>query len=230
MIISHKHKFIYIKTAKTAGTSVVVFLADQCANGDLVTAISKNDSIEAQKAGYHFPSGLSSSIEQAKLWLWKKQNESSHHGKIFKNLPAADAYRFLGSDVWNSYYKFCFERNPYDRAISLYYWHNRFAETMPGLNEYILTAKDKKLSNWLTYTIDDQVVMDHVYQFENLKEEIKNIAAKLSFTKTSLPQLKISQNRDKTHYSKLLSSQARVRIEAACFREIEYFQYRWEDK
>jgi hypothetical protein len=229
MIISHKHKFIYIKTAKTAGTSMLVFLANQCAPGDLVTATDKNDTSEAQKAGNHFPSGLSSSFEQVKLWLWKKQNEGSHNGKMSKNLPATDAYRFLGPDVWNSYYKFCFERNPFDKAISLYFWHNRFAETMPELNEYILTAKDKTLSNWHTYTIDDQVVMDHVYQFENISEEIKNIAAKFSFTKTNLPQLKISQNRDNTHYSKLLSSQARARIEAACFREIEYFQYRWEN-
>src|SRR6267142_1926583 len=39
MIISHQHKFIFIKTQKTAGTSIEVFLSQQCGPGDIVTPI-----------------------------------------------------------------------------------------------------------------------------------------------------------------------------------------------
>ena len=36
MIISHKHKFIFIKTKKTTGTSVEIFLSNICGLDDIV--------------------------------------------------------------------------------------------------------------------------------------------------------------------------------------------------
>jgi hypothetical protein len=39
MIISHKHKFIFVKTGKTAGTSVEIFLSQHCGDTDVVTPI-----------------------------------------------------------------------------------------------------------------------------------------------------------------------------------------------
>lgn len=39
MIISHRYRFIFIKTMKTAGTSVEIFLSQRCAAEDVVTPI-----------------------------------------------------------------------------------------------------------------------------------------------------------------------------------------------
>ena len=40
MIISHRHKFIFLKAQKVAGTSVEVALAQHCGEDDIVTSIS----------------------------------------------------------------------------------------------------------------------------------------------------------------------------------------------
>jgi len=43
MIISHKYKFIFIKTVKTAGTSIEVFLNNYCGEEDIITPIHPKD-------------------------------------------------------------------------------------------------------------------------------------------------------------------------------------------
>ena len=37
MIVSHKHKFIFFKTRKTAGSSIQVALANHCGPDDIIT-------------------------------------------------------------------------------------------------------------------------------------------------------------------------------------------------
>ena len=228
MIVSHHYRYIYIKTAKTAGTSIVTYLADQCVDGDLVTPLGKKDREEAAAAGYTTPHGIRTMLGNARFWLWQQPSAWAGKPVSKKNLKAEDASRFVGQKTWDSYYKFCFERNPYDKAVSLYYFHGRLFKQKMDINEYIINANDRKLSNWYMYTINNEVAVDHIYRFENLESEMAAISQKFGLSLASLPRAKTSTNTKKEHYSKLINREARLRIEHACANEIEYMQYRWE--
>ena len=49
MIVSHTHKFIFLKTKKTAGTSIELALSELCGPDDVITPLTEID--EAQRAG-----------------------------------------------------------------------------------------------------------------------------------------------------------------------------------
>ena len=54
MLVSHKHKFIYIKTAKTASTSTEISLSRYCNGpGDIVTPVDAEGEAIRREMGVH---------------------------------------------------------------------------------------------------------------------------------------------------------------------------------
>ena len=49
MILSHEHKFIFLGTKKTAGTSIELALSELCGPDDVITPLTRED--EARRAG-----------------------------------------------------------------------------------------------------------------------------------------------------------------------------------
>ena len=45
MIVSHSHRFIFIKTRKVAGTSVELFLSQFCGEEDIVTTLGPDEKL-----------------------------------------------------------------------------------------------------------------------------------------------------------------------------------------
>jgi len=94
-IVSWCHRFIFLKTHKTAGTSIEVHLAEQCAAGDIVTPI--------------FPAHHAH----------KPRNYLDAGGaQQYYNHMTAREIRALLPWEFGQFYKFCFERHPVDKCLS----------------------------------------------------------------------------------------------------------------
>jgi hypothetical protein len=211
MIISHKHKFIFIKTNKTAGTSIEIALSKICGSRDVITPISPEDEALRKKLGYRGP-----------------QNCLGLNGIEFVNhLTAARIKEGVEQKIWNEYYKFCFQRNPWDRIISLYYWRNK-REPRISISKFLETDFPLLLikRGHDLYSIDGEIVVDKICLFENIAEELEQVLLHLGIgEKIVLPRAKSGYRKDNRHYRDILSASEKEKIAKIFHRDIENFGY-----
>jgi len=228
MIISHKYKYIFLKTNKTAGTSIEIALSKHCGPNDIITPISTEDEKIRRTLGYRGPQNYHSPLDDYQvrdggppLSEGKKNNL-----KYYNHISAARVRINLGEEIWNRYFKFCFERNPWDRVISHYYWINK-GESRPSIIEHLeRNGHLLKSRGYGLYTIDGEVAVDKICRFEDIKEELESIRLQLQIPeKLELPRAKSSFRKDKRDYSEVLSKEESKKIADLFENEIELMSY-----
>ncbi len=200
MIISHKYKFIFLKTTKTAGTSVEISLSRFCGDDDVITPISLKDEAIRKLLGKR---------PQNYLDFDAQGNE---YKKYFNHITAKEIQCVIEPSIWDSYYKFCFERNPFDRAISLYYFlcQNKSIKFDDWLKNKYTNPFLKK--NWNIYTINDKVVVDFIGKYENIRSDLTFVCQKLNIPFDGyLPKAKgFFRNDNRPYYEFLNGEQMQI--------------------
>jgi len=214
MIISHKYRYIFIKTNKTAGTSVEIALSKHCGPTDIVTPISPED--EEMRAAMH--------------GVGPQNYEFMADGKaspFFNHIGADEIVRRIGEKIWDGYFKFCIERNPFDRVISHFYWTYKSGER-PTMSRYldsdlILALKSKGIQ---LYTRDGKVAVDKVCRYEKLSEELEEVRLRLGIPEPlELPRAKSQFRQDKRNYRDILTEGDKRRIAEIFTEELKLFGY-----
>ena len=170
MLVSHRHRFIYTKTAKTAGTSVEVYFEPFCTN-ETVQKRKHGGPARVSDAGIIGFRGPDKKRPQDCVW--------------WNHMPAADIKKLLGNEIWNSYFKFCVIRNPYDKVISFFYFlRNRGRITTDGA-----LSEREQFERWVRqrhlsigrdrYTIDGKFCLDDVIRFERIETDMERICERI---------------------------------------------------
>jgi hypothetical protein len=230
MILSHRFKFIFIKTAKTAGTSIEVFLSKHCGPPDVVTPILPR--IEGhQPRNYE---GLINPVPEilerpGKLLLTLRHSMTSRT-KFYNHMPACEVKQRVPADVWKGYFKFCVERNPWEKVLSHYKMHAAREGGALSFEEYL--ARGRFPINDFRYMdrSRSKIMVDRVVRYENLLVELNEIFAQLNipFDGTLGVRAKSEYHVDRQPYQKVFSDNQRRIVEKAFAREIELHGYRFE--
>jgi hypothetical protein len=232
MIISHKYKFIFLKTNKTAGTSVEIALSKFCGTDDIITPICLRDEKIRGELGYPAPQNHTSSIWGYTLAdIFKIIYKRRKKIRFYNHIPAKKVRAYIGKEVWDSYYKFCIERNPWDRVVSLYYWrHRRESEPLPAISEFV-NSKDPKIlkkRGRRVYTINGKIAVDKICKFENLANDLEEVRKHVGIPeKLELPRAKTGFRKDKRNYREILSETDREKVARLFHEEIDLLGYEW---
>lgn len=222
MIISHKHKFIFIKTKKTAGTSLEIALSQFCGPEDVITPIAPEDEKIRAEMGFRGPQNFHLTWGHSLL---------SQKKRFYNHAPASFVRRMVGRKRWRDYFTFCFERNPFDKAVSRYYWSTRHKNPRPEFSEYLKTAPRGALSNWKKYTVCNRIIVDYVGKFENLSDELSFLADRFELpSQLVLPRSKSGYRPVKQSCREIFTDSDRRLVESICSNEIKLFEYFWSDQ
>jgi len=239
MIISHKYRFIFIKTNKTAGTSIEIALSKFCGQDDIITKnFPEEERLRKQLGGlgpqnYIVPFYKYSFQDWTEVFSKIKKGEKRKWKRFYSHSSACEIKKIIGEYIWSDYYKFCFERNPWDRIISYYYFilneRQRRGKTTPTISEFIDSGRAQPLKEHgiENYTIDGKIVVDRVCLYENMEQELEAVCnQQLGIPeKLVLPRAKGNFRADRRHYREILSDKDRDKIARLFADEIALFGY-----
>lgn len=226
MIISHKHRFIFIKTRKTAGTSIEIALSAHCGDADVLSPLNDKDEHLRQDFAGRAAQNYRLAASQWTRQEWLKAVKAKKPFGFYNHMPAVEIKQHVSPQIWNEYYKFTVERNPFDKVVSLFFWRGGF-EKYPTLKEFILDGGLSKMDSYDMYSINKLVAVDKVFRFE----EMGDMASELSSRFGIEPALDFSAVkakggiRKKQSYQDLYDEETKAMVQQAFAREIQLLGY-----
>jgi hypothetical protein len=230
VIVSHRHRLIFLKTRKTAGTSIEIGLSKFCGPADIITRDTAADQALRDALGYPGPQNeYGIGFADYRLGDWRRLLLRRQRARFKNHMPAERVRVLVGATVWRDYYKVCVERNPWDKAVSLYYWRTRDQSPRPTLLSFLQSVAPHALSNYRIYAATDGVLVDHVIRYEQLAGELETLRERLGLPEPiELPRAKAAHRPPAAHYSTLVGAAERAIVDRVCAREIALFGYRFD--
>lgn len=228
MIISHKYKFIFIKTVKTAGTSIEVFLSDICGDEDIITPIYPHIDPHRARNYSGLWNPLPEIIDTYGNSIKRTSRDFIKREKYWNHIPATLAQSRTPKDIWNSYFKFCVERNPWDKTLSHYHMINDRSGGNKTLDDYF--DEGNFCVNFKNYTDKNKKnLMDKVVKYESLSSDLNLIFHKLGipFDGSLNIQAKSSHRKDRSPYKDIFSKKQKETIDKLFKDEIEMHNYKF---
>ena len=177
-MISHKHKFIFARVAKTGSTTMAECLHQNISDVSKIEGWTKNK--------YHIP-----------LWYYREN---------------------ISIKKFESYYKFAFVRNSWDRIISAYYYSKKFGMT----KNFKVWVTDIDLNHKYGLQYNFVNGCDFIGRFENLQGDFNIVCDKIGIPQQQLPHKNKTKHK---HYTEYYDEETKSIVAEKYAKDIEYFGY-----
>jgi len=201
MIISLDYKFIFIKTRKTAGSSIEKILLDKLKGTDYIFGGMEPEQMP--------PKNISEFCEhRGHEWI------RSNFGDRFKH-----------------FFKFAVERNPWDKTLSQWYWvKSLYPKKFKDFNQDLKNNNKALIVNdWKLYTRKDRIDIDQVIKYENLHQDFKKICETINVeynNELETTRLKSTQRKIKS-YKNVYTAESLDIINIRYDKVIQEFEYKF---
>lgn len=229
MIISHAHRFIFLKTQKCAGTSIELALSQLCGPDDVITSVTPSD--EKMRVGrgpqnYAIPHHYRPALWRVRLAFGMKPSKAGT--SYFNHMGAAALRRAMDPALFDAYRKVTVVRNPWDREVSLYYWTYRDNPDPPEFDRFVSRWRYRpERKTFEIYSISGRIVADVILRYETLQTDFERFVASLGVEICpELPRAKSHQRSTTARdYKSMYTSRTKRIVERRYAREIEAFGY-----
>jgi hypothetical protein len=164
--------------------------------------------------------------------------------RYYHHMPASEVRDNLGPEIFDSYFKFCVMRNPYDKVVSRF-WHDvaydrrlpqyfsdspkkfSFDKIRESFINYVSLRSGHLCQDRNVYMIDGGIAVNRFIAFENLINDISYVCSTLdiTFDPNDLGSYKTDIRVRPEHYSDYYDMESKLAIEREYSFEIELFGY-----
>ncbi len=230
MIISHTRKFIFIKSRKTAGTSLEAALSQYCSGSDIVTPLNDFRHNRNEKGEF----------------IHRAMNAAAYR-EIGQHVDAITIRERISEQEWRGYFKFSIARNPWDRMVSDFTWLARNNPSLQPRRRFYhrvgvpfdefretgrLFAEFIRRGDWTTndrfYVIDDELCVDRIIHYEHLGDDFRGVCEAIGVPPVELPHLKGGIRPGKRHYSEYYDDQTAAIVADRHRNDLRLLGYRFE--
>lgn len=247
MIISHRYGFIFLKTRKTAGTSIELVLRQLLGPSDIATPLSKQEEKLAQSNGVPGPKNYLRILRDVRMRRFPKRvftlKRDIVRGRTDPVKRVVCPYRQhmnarlvrdkVGTEMWGDYFVFCVERNPWDSSVSHYYYFYRASDTKPSFDFFVESGLNcVEENNYDVYSIRGIPSADLVIDYDDLNNRLDFVSDKLCLPASVgelLPSVRAKSYRSKrAPYQSYYTTRTKRLVELQFAREIAYMGYTFD--
>ncbi|MBK5935442.1 sulfotransferase family 2 domain-containing protein [Halorhodospira halophila] len=244
-VISHRHQFVFIKTRKTAGSSLELALAKHAGPDDVITPVA-----EGQRKELGFPGpqndrfldnvrpgavirGLQGYADDPlageRTWLQalRDATPSFYH----QHMSARHVRQQLGGQRWARYFTFTVERNPWALAVSRYRFRHKRGKAPESFREFLDSGIMARKSNFKLYADGERPMVDYIVRMEHLAEDLAEVSDRIGYPENLaelIQGIHAKSGDGKVDYRTYYDGACCEIVARECAREIELMGYTFE--